>query len=787
MINRIRFTIQGVLLFLAYPALSADENKEDKGPVIEQITVTATYRDTKLMDTAISISVLSEDELIDKGIIDIQTLYQSIPGLSYRTNANTYNTITVRGITPPGNGGSTVGIYIDEVPITDSSSGAGIRQVAGALFDLKRIEVLKGPQGTLYGEGNLGGALRYITKDADPNNWDFKVQGVFDDNRESDDIGSRINAVVNIPLLQDKLGVRIAGWYRDTPGILDISGDPADFRRNADDVDTHEEEGVRVKAKWDVSDTLEVSLMGNYLYAKYGGPANAEFDYGSATEFNHIGFENGGDDRQIQANVTVKYAMSFADLSVSTSYYHRDIDFAEETTERFAGGIQGLVNFVYALPLGLITFPEALDLRSVVLAIGGHNGFVTRTERFTEEIRLVSTTESRWQWVTGIYYKDDTSVNGQSFAHGPSFDYTLRPEFESQRDALDALFISFGIGGETQVETEELAAYGEISYAIDDQWEILFGLRVANVTKEVIGEPEEIDDTMYSPKVVLTWRPNNNLMAYATFAQGFRPGLVNVGIINERNAIEAAAASGMPILGDAATGSLSGAAWLAQYNKFSVTDGDEVLNYELGVKTTLLDGRMTLIGSIYYLDWKDTFILSEVPCASACFGGDVAFNGNNSEAHSQGIELQTTIAVIDRLYLTLGGDWNDEAEIETTAAGQFTFPITAGNRLANAPKYSYNASLSYKIPLFSGWQGSVNIDWYRVADSFNRASNELKTPGYHLLNAKFIMTAPDNTWRVALFVDNVHDEAVIYEHNEVGFRFGRPRSIGVDITYHLGG
>ena len=106
MLNLFRFTIGGVLLFLAYAALSADENERR----IEEITVSATYRDTKLMDTAISISGLSEDELIDKGIINIQTLYQSIPGLSYRTNSNTYNTITVRGITPPGNGGSTVGI-----------------------------------------------------------------------------------------------------------------------------------------------------------------------------------------------------------------------------------------------------------------------------------------------------------------------------------------------------------------------------------------------------------------------------------------------------------------------------------------------------------------------------------------------------------------------------------------------------------------------------------------------------------------------------------------------------
>ena len=338
----------GVALLVSLPNVAG---AAEEGPVIEEIIVSATYRDTKLMDTALTITALSEEELLDKGVINIQTLYQSIPGMSYRSNSNTYNTISIRGITPPGSGGSAVGVYMDEIPITDSSSGAGIRQVAGALFDLQRIEVLKGPQGTLYGEGNLGGALRYISKEADPNNWDFKVRGVVEDANESDDLGTRVNAVVNIPLIQDKLGLRIAGWYRDTPGQLDISGDPADFRRNADDVDDHEESGGRVKLQWDVTDRLDVSFMGNYLFAEYGGPANAEFDYGSATEFNHAGFANGGDDRQKQANVTVKYELSFADLSFSSSYFDRDITFAEETTQRFAVALQNLANFVYALPI----------------------------------------------------------------------------------------------------------------------------------------------------------------------------------------------------------------------------------------------------------------------------------------------------------------------------------------------------------------------------------------------------------------------------------------------------
>ena len=125
---------------------------------------------------------------------------------------------------------------------------------------------------------------------------------------ESDDLSTRFNALVNIPLIQDRLSVRLSGYYRDQAGMLDIAAP-----RNEDDVDTQKEEGVRIKLNWYATDKLEVSLMGNYLDTAYGGPANASFPYGSTVITSDV-FPNGGEDLQEQANLTVRYDLGFAEL-----------------------------------------------------------------------------------------------------------------------------------------------------------------------------------------------------------------------------------------------------------------------------------------------------------------------------------------------------------------------------------------------------------------------------------------------------------------------------------------
>ena len=213
-------------LLASTPAFAQEGDEADEAEAeatagdVEEIIVSATYRDTRLMNTPLTISAVTDADIIAKGIEDIQTLYQSIPGLAYRTNSQTYNTLSVRGLTPPSGGGSAmVGVYVDNLPMTDSNTG-GLSQTLGALFDMERVEVLKGPQGTLYGEGNLGGSIRYITKKPDPSSFDYSFQTNVEDIGESDGLSYRADAMVNIPL-GDRLAARIVAYRRDRVGILD--------------------------------------------------------------------------------------------------------------------------------------------------------------------------------------------------------------------------------------------------------------------------------------------------------------------------------------------------------------------------------------------------------------------------------------------------------------------------------------------------------------------------------------------------------------------------------------
>lgn len=734
-------------------AIAADEN------VIEEIVVTATYRDTALMDTPMAISSLT-DEMIDvKGIVGIDTLYESIPSMSFKTARGTYNNITIRGLGTTG-GLSLVSVYVDEVPVTDQTEFAGDSQISGVLFDLQRVEVLKGPQGTLYGEGSVGGLIRYITKDADPNEYDLSIAANITDINESDDLGTRINAVANIPLIQDKLGLRVSAYYRDQPGILDIAAP-----RNEDDVDDQQDEGVRVKLNWYPTEKLEVALMGNYMKSDFGGPGYGSYAYGS-TEITSPDFPNGGSDEHKQANLTVRYDLDWAELVSSTSYFEREAELAlaaSNTAVTF--GYEGLVDFLrFARPD--LMLPAGPGLAGA----GGDNAFLRRSDRFTQEFRLVSTGESDWSWTTGLYYSDSRgrkNKDGDQVLDG--FLLVPNPGFEAVPDALLA---SFGGSTEKVVERDEQSVFGELNYRFNEQWDLTLGARFARLETDLVGTGEGLKDTFFSPKAILSWRPRDGMMFYGTVAQGFRQGVFNLELLGH---IETLRGLPTPIPGQEE--------WLAANGSAFKTDGDEVITYEIGFKTEFLDNRVNLSTAIYYMEWKD-ILMAQTTAPPQLFGTEVLFQDNTGDAHSQGVELELTALLTDRLTFTVGGDYNDEADLDSVDrpdARIYVTPIVEGQRLFNSPKYSWNTSLAYRLPIKNGWALDARADWYRVTEDFD-------APGYHKLNARVSLSNANQSLRFALFAENIKDEEIIFNSNDIlGIRFGQPRTIGLEVRYDLGG
>jgi outer membrane receptor protein involved in Fe transport len=810
------------LLAGAVPSFAAES--DSSGKVVEEIVVSATYRDTRLMDTPIAISAVTADDIQVKGIEDIQTLYQSIPGLSYRTNSQTYNTLSVRGLTPPAGGGaSMVGVYMDNMPMTDSNSG-GLSQTLGALFDMERVEVLKGPQGTLYGEGNMGGSLRYITNKVNPNEFDMSAQASIEAIGESDDMSYRADAMVNIPLIADTLGLRLVGYKRDRAGIIDQVAP-----RNEDDVDTFEEDGLRAKLTWYATEDLEISAMYNRIDGEYGGPGlgfhcfnestpsdpagqvpiydlpgttcagqTDQFDDRDpfVTHLAHWTHKSGGYDDQEMMNLNIQWELPFATFTSSTSYFDRATDYSEETSPRFSQALAGFVNNLFCFGALTVCGPGTMT------GLGGDGAFYRESQRIAQELRLVSNNaDSRWQWTAGAYYKDDESRTGhhkgcqdggspayQTVSTHCWLQYNFFPSVPVADQAQIILWLNALVPGNTNYRAfGEESVYGEVSYRINDQWEILAGVRFADVSFEnKVARPGvdtssnpvsdlEVDTSESSPKVTLTWRPNADTMVYGTVSQGFRPGIVNSGLAAKIAELDAVRA------GDPNAE--------AQYQRLfanQTVDGDTVFNYEFGIKQTLMDGRVSYTGSVYRVDWEDTIIavdeqITDIPGVSPL---SFSYNFNAGEATSEGLEIEVRAQLTDALSLNIGGDYNWEAEIGASGAGRYGgVAIEPGNRLANAPKFSAYAALAYDFQLF-GYDATARGDFYAIDESWNTANNERPAPAYETLDLRLTLRGTEG-WQVAAYVRNVFDEEIVYEFNQVGYRFGRPRSIGLQFNYDM--
>ena len=791
-----------------FPIAAKDE------PRMEEIIVSATYRDVKLMDVPIAITAVTALELETKGIENIQTLYQVIPGMSYGSNSATYNTITIRGLTPPAGGQAVVGVYMDNVPIT-SSTGV-LTQVLGSTTDLQRVEVLRGPQGTLYGEGNMGGAIRYITKNPDPSAFDWKIKVAVEQNSESDGLSYNTDFMLNIPLFNNSFAVRIVGNRRDRTGFMDAS-----LPRGEDDINWEEEDAFRIKMAWDVNDNLSLAAMVNYSDSEFGAPGLAFHCYTEANlsdpngqipsydlpgetcdgkdtdQFNHRDpyvthlahpdFTYDSSDEHIVYNFSVDWELPWATFTSSSSYFDRLSRHAEETSPRFSGGL-------------VAAFGGAFGLAG----LGGDGAFRRDVERKIQEFRLVSNKpDSSWQWTLGAYYKDDTSITGKhtSCAGGGSAAYAatgatcwLQYFFQEGTPAAtqeSAVNLITGIIGGSRAfnDYEETAVYGEVSYRFNEQWELLVGLRLANTSYDLdLAQPLSnsrsnlidslsTDDDIVSPKVTLTWRPNDDLMTYFTYAQGYRPGIINTGL--------SARVAGLELLKD------TDPAALEHYNRLvdqRITDGDQVLNYEVGLKATLLNGRVQLTSSIYNMDWEDVLV-TVTDVIDGVFTGvsplGYSFSINSGDAQSQGIEIEVAILLNDSMRLNFGGDNNWKAEIGSGGvSGRYGgVGVDPGNRLGKAPKTSGYVSFNWNFPI-SDWSSTFSVNATYVDDQFADSNNERVSPSYTKVDLK--LTGRRNGWMVAAYVRNAFDDVIVYEFNAVGYRFGRPRTVGIEFSYSPG-
>ena len=810
-------------LGLTANAQEAEAEKAQDASLIEEIVVTATYRDTQLMDTPIALSAVTDVEIVQKGIQDITYLYQSIPGLNYRANTLSMSRPNIRGIQNIVGGNSPVGAYMDAVPI-----GTAVAQNShslGSLYDIQRVEVLKGPQGTLYGEGSIGGAIRYISKTPDPSGFDYSVRATLEAMAHGDQ-GNRFDAMLNIPL-GEQAAARVVAFSRFNAGIMDAPG-----LRMEEDVDWTEETGARVRVALQATDTLRITGMYQFTNADFGGPGlgfqcftsggeNLPSTYqppqipfyphpgiicdGYGDQFNkrdpyvthltHPDGVNGGFNDIGLYNVSAEWELPFADLLVSASHLDEERRYAQEgaPNDRFWGGFADN-------GCGGMVAPE-ICVSGRYSVQSAYNWGRLRLDRYANELRLVSNTDSRLQWTVGAYFKDERSQSGDHEPCPATVPYGGRSDSAhcfaqwyfapgtpvEHQNILANTFnaVLAGIQDTSFRDATEQSYFGEVSYRINDQWELLLGARFADVTIDIDTlEPNtddrnralatfSLEDRKSSPKVTLTWRPNNDLMIYATRSHGFRPGHINEGLLGAVNTLDAVRANDP----------LAEEVYQVLIDAYQA-EGDEMINYELGVKATLADGRMTFVGSVFSMEWRDMLINASYtpPDVANVPARLLRFQSNIGAAESQGVEIEVRGQVTDALSFSGGLYWNPKADLLSGGAGQYEGTVDEGNRMPAAPIYTVHGSLVYGFEL-AGFDATARADAYIVDEQFDRATNDFVTPAYQTLDAKLLLRRDD--YEVGFFVRNLFDDVVVYEFNSVGYNFGRARTLGVQLNYSL--
>ncbi len=745
------FIFYGVALV---PSAAAQEPYE---ATLEEIVVTAQKRTQALAEIPMSVTVLAGDMLERQQADNFRDLVTMVPGFSISSSTRGVTRITLRGINT-GGVATTIGVYVDDVPFGSSSGLANAAVLSGDFdtFDLTRIEVLRGPQGTLYGASSLGGVMKYVTNRPDTRGFEARgrasVEGV-----EAGETGYAVTGLVNAPV-SDSFAVRASGYYRYDGGFIDSIGnnpipsltDPTvnvvQGTRVEEDINSLDSFGGRISALYAPSDRFSLDLTTLAQNIESGSSDVVDADPATLEPVN-------------SRPVRSRYQRDFTDIEYRVYSATLDWDFGRASLQSVTSYSTFEQNF--QLDVAANTQLAGAPLAGVATLFFGDAATrplsavqeqITSTDKFTQELRLLSAQNDSLEWLVGLYYTDeDSGIDPQRILAVEAGTETVATDVPT---LVEAALVS---------NYEEIAVFANATWHITPRFELSFGARQsdndqkASQTLEgaLLGGSVAFDDASSSESpftysVSPRFEISDDVSVYARVATGYRPGGPNV--------IPTGAPPGTP----------------GSY------DSDRLTNYELGLKADV--GRLALDVAAYYLDWEDVQLLAVV--------NGVGLNANGGTAESKGIELAATLRATDNLTLSLNGAYTD-AQLT-----QDTDPIVGGldgDPLSFVPEWSWGLDGSYEWPVlgdslaFVG--GSVGYVGDRPADFDNRAADGSirEADAYTLVNLRAGIDF--GQWSVELYVKNLTDDdgvnnivsEGILPGGLVGLSLIRPRTYGLSV------
>lgn len=714
---------------------SAQAAPEEQGG---DIVVTATKQGaSSVQQVPLSIQALSGTNLAERGAMDFNDFAALIPGLSSQDTGPGDKRYIIRGITSTGPG--TVGVYLDEAIITgENAQDGGGQQSDIKLFDIERVEVLKGPQGTTFGSSSLGGTIRYITNKPNLSDNSLMLSSGLRVTKGAS-VGFQSDGAANLVLIPDRLAVRLAGFHATLPGYID-----SDFGKG---VDEERSWAVRGSLRAAITDELTLTIMG--MFQKTAQDSKGYFNrtdlFGNPAPRNlyqtQVALAPFNDKNQIYSAV-LEYAQSFGTITATASRYVRDLDYVRD-----------------ASPLGfyLLGLPYPTDARSVI-SQPKHR----RVDNY--ELRYASSFGANVEILFGAFGSDERRFFRSNWLTVNS------------TGLIDPTFTAMNLLDRNVESTvRERALFGQISYDILPEVQIIVGGRYydlkqqeqTNVLVEVGGGPgsgpglpSSVSVNGFIPRFNISYKPNAGVNAYMQVAKGFRAG--------GNNDQTAAALANVPIP--------------AGYNP------DSLWNYETGIKLKMLENKLFLNVAAYYIDWKDIQIqlLAFLPGSG---GAGYPYTGNGGAARVKGAEMTLEARPIADLTLSVSGNFNDAKLSRSNAPPALG---NKGDRLPYVPRWNLAASADYDFDVpIGGARGSVGGDVSYTSSrstDFNAAS-----PGYRMLasNTQVGLRAglKDDGWSAMVTVANLFNETPITNYTSLAFGLtpdelyiARPRTVALKLT-----
>ena len=717
-------------------AIAQDDSSQVASDVeedFEKIIVTASRRGQAIQDVPAAISAVMPDQYSGIGFQNVGDVISYIPGVEYTDGGQPgRGSISARGI-PQAASTPVFGIYVDDTPVSSNTAfgNGGSVLLDGMLIDVERIEVIKGPQGTLYGATSVGGMLRYISRDPELEETRGSI-GLNLDSTAHGSSGFTVNGRLSTSLVEDVLGVTVSGYKREVGGFVDFVN-PA-TGETTEDADESEVYGYVADVLYKPTDELDVRFK--YLKQK------SESALPSVVNLNDLVSLDSVVGEFSSLNAPGETDFEYEVTSGTINYDFDDFSLTSVTSQTKYQGTS--VNDVTA---SLAVFADLLSGREPGTTTSVEQGASYSSEKFVQELRLTSTNNTEIEWITGLYFTEEDTENLQYATATPAFNL-LNVDLPSNYT--------------------EYAVFGDVTYYINDDFDVTAGARVSRTELELdvltsgvlVGDSaftsDTIEDTIDTYLLAARYRLNKGTSLYSRIASGYRPGSTNIPII------------------DPTTG---------QNIAEPVIAPDKAWSYEVGAKGNVLDGVVSYDIALWAITW-DNF-------QTRIRANGVSTVGNTMDGlTATGFEASATYYVTSDLTINTNiGHTNSTLDEDEPGFGG-----VEGENIPGLPEWTASVQWNYTFDLFDAWYGELS-GGVRYTDEFHSTFSQSVSQLDVVVDARTLadisLTLSDDDIRISLYVTNLFDKKALTDRSDIILgnavdstgTFERPRTIGASINY----